>query len=35
LERDDHPVERAFGILVEFEGPDRPACVIETLVIYR
>ena len=28
-------LECAFGILVELEGSDRPACVIETLVIYR
>ena len=28
-------LERAFGILVELEGSDRPACVIETIVIYR
>jgi acyl dehydratase len=28
-------LECAFGILVELEGSDRPACVIETVVIYR
>ena len=28
-------LECAFGIVVELEGSDRPACVIETLVIYR
>ena len=28
-------LECAFGILVELEGSDRPACVIETIVIYR
>jgi len=28
-------LESAFGILVEIEGSDRPACVIETVVIYR
>ena len=28
-------LECAFGIHVELEGSDRPACVIETLVIYR
>jgi acyl dehydratase len=28
-------LECAFGILVEIEGSDRPACVIETVVIYR
>ena len=28
-------LECAFGILVEVEGSDRPACVIETVVIYR
>jgi len=25
----------ALGVLVELEGSDRPACVIETVVIYR
>ena len=28
-------LECAFGILVELEGSDRPACVIEAVVIYR
>jgi acyl dehydratase len=28
-------LECTFGILVEREGSDRPACVIETVVIYR
>jgi len=28
-------LECAFGVLVELEGSDRPACVIETVVIYR
>lgn len=28
-------LECAFGILVEVEGSDRPACVIETVVVYR
>jgi hypothetical protein len=28
-------LECAFGILVEVEGSDRLACVIETVVIYR
>jgi hypothetical protein len=28
-------LECAFGILVELEGSDRPACVIETVVICR
>ncbi len=28
-------LEYAFGILVELAGADRPACVIETVVIYR
>jgi hypothetical protein len=28
-------LEYTFGILVELEGSDRPACVIETVVIYR
>ncbi len=28
-------LECAFGILVVLEGSDRPACVIETVVIYR
>jgi hypothetical protein len=28
-------LECAFGILVEVEGSDRPACIIETVVIYR
>jgi len=28
-------LESAFGVLVELEGSDRSACVIETVVIYR
>ena len=28
-------LECAFGILAELEGPDCPACVIETVVIDR
>jgi hypothetical protein len=28
-------VDNPAGILVELEGSDRPACVIETVVIYR
>jgi hypothetical protein len=28
-------LECASGILVELEGSDRPACAIETVVIYR
>jgi len=28
-------LECAFGVLVEVEGADRPACVIETIVIDR
>jgi acyl dehydratase len=34
-ERKHTGLECAFGILVELEGSDRPACVIETVVIYR
>jgi len=28
-------LECGFGILVELEGSDRPACLVETVVIYR
>jgi len=35
LDTDPETADTAFGILVELEGSDRPACVIETLVIYR